>query len=267
MAGAKHSSRILTRAIVRCPSPNFSDGLTTAELGAPIYEVALKQHAAYCSALEECGLTVTYLEADPAYPDSTFVEDTAVLTESGAMLTRPGAPSRRGEVESISEVLRNVLPTSNIQTVQTPGTIDGGDVCEAGGHFFIGISERTNRAAGEQLAAWLALCGFTSSFVDIRRESTLLHLKSGLAYLDENRLVVTDALAYRDEFAGYEHIRVSPGEEYGANCLRINDCVLIPVGCVKLEEDLQKSGYETIALEMSEFQKMDGGLSCLSLRF
>jgi dimethylargininase len=267
VAGAKHSSRILTRAIVRLPSPNFAAGLTTADLGVPNYELALKQHAAYRAALEECGLTVTCLADDPAHPDSTFVEDTAVLTERGAMLTRPGAPSRRGEAQSISEVLAHFLPSSSIQTIQAPGTIDGGDICEAGDHFFIGISERTNQTGGEQLAAWLAASGFTSSFVDIRREKTLLHLKSGVAYLGENRLVITDALAGRDAFAGYKHIRVTPNEEYGANCVRINDCVLIPVGCVKLAADLQKSGYQTIALEMSEFQKMDGGLSCLSLRF
>ena len=267
MAGAKHSSRILTRAIVRPPSPNLSDGLTTAELGDPIYELALKQHAAYCAALEDCGLTVTYLGADPAYPDSTFVEDTAVLTESGAMLMRPGAPSRLGEVRSISAVLRNLLPASNIKTIQVPGTIDGGDVCEAGGHFFIGISERTNQAGGEQLATWLTSIGFTSSFVDIQQEKSLLHLKSGIAYLGDNRLVITRALARREEFAGYEHIHVNADEEYGANCVRINDYVLIPSGCVKLRAHLQRSGYQTIALEMSEFQKMDGGLSCLSLRF
>ncbi len=183
------------------------------------------------------------------------------------MLTRPGAPSRRSEVQTIGEALRNLLPASSIEIIQAPGTIDGGDVCEAGNHFFIGISERTNRAGGEQLAVWLASIGFTSSFVDIRQEKTLLHLKSGIAYLGENRLVLTDALKHRDEFAGYEHIRASPAEEYGANCVRINDCVLIPIGCGKLAEDLQNAGYQTIGLEMSEFQKMDGGLSCLSLRF
>jgi dimethylargininase len=267
VTGAKHSSRILTRAIVRPPSPNFSDGLTTAGLGAPVYDLALKQHDAYCAALEECGLTVTCLEADPAYPDSTFVEDTAVLTKSGAMLTRPGAASRLGEVRSISEVLRNLLPSSSIETIQAPGTVDGGDICEAGNHFFIGISERTNRAGGEQLAAWLASLGCTSGFVDIREENSLLHLKSGVAHLGENRVVITSALARRKEFAGYEHIRVIPDEEYGANCVRINDWVLVPDGCAKLAADLQKSGYQTISLEMSEFQKMDGGLSCLSLRF
>ncbi len=266
-ASANYPTRILTRAIVRPPSPNFSEGLTTADLGTPVYEVALKQHAAYCAALEECGLTLTRLEQNPAYPDSTFVEDTAVLTASGAMLTRPGAPSRQGEVETISQVLRNLLPASSIQTIRSPGVSDGGDVCEAGNHFFIGISERTNQTGGEQLAVWLASSGFTSSFVDIRQEKPLLHLKSGVAYLGDNRLVLTDALKHRAEFAGYEHIHVSADEEYGANCVRINDYVLIPNVCVNLGERLQRSGYQTIALEMSEFQKMDGGLSCLSLRF
>jgi dimethylargininase len=267
VTGAERSSRILTRAIVRPPSLNFSDGLTTVSLGLPVYEIALKQHAAYCIALEDCGLTVTTLEADPRYPDSTFVEDTAVLTESGAMLMRPGAPSRQGEVQSIGEVLRSLLPAAHLQNIQAPGTVDGGDICEAGNHFFIGISQRTNQAGAEQLAAWLALSGFTSSFIDIREETSLLHLKSGLAYLGENRLVVTEAFAQREEFAGYEHVPVRSTEEYGANCVRINDYVLIPSGCVKLRDSLERSGYRTIALEMSEFQKMDGGLSCLSLRF
>jgi dimethylargininase len=229
--------------------------------------VALKQHAVYCSALEECGLTVTTLAADPAHPDSTFVEDAAVLIEGAAMLTRPGASSRQGEVESISKAIKHVVPAWNTQTIQAPGTVDGGDVCESENHFFIGISERTNQTGAEQLAAWLASSRFTSTFVDIRNESTLLHLKSGVAYLGENRLVLTDMLARRDEFAAYEHIRVIPEEEYGANCVRINDYVLIPSECVELNKRLQKLGYQTIALEMSEFQKMDGGLSCLSLRF
>jgi N-dimethylarginine dimethylaminohydrolase len=120
VTGAKQSSRILTRAIVRPPSRNFSDGLSTAGLGAPSYELALKQHADYCAALEQCGLTLTYLEADFAYPDSTFVEDTAVLTESAAMLTRPGAPSRRGEVQSISQlsVKRKIISSSAFQNGQ-----------------------------------------------------------------------------------------------------------------------------------------------------
>jgi dimethylargininase len=264
---AKHSARILTRAIVRPPAPNFAEGLTTANLGVPVYELALQQHEAYCAALEQCGLTLMRVAADPAHPDSTFVEDVAVLTDECAVLTRPGAATRVGEVQSIRRFLDRFFPASKIQTIEAPGTVDGGDVCEAGDHFFIGMSARTNKAGAEQLAQWIASGGYTSGVVDIRHESTLLHLKSGIAYLGENRLVLTEALASRHEFAGYEQVRVSADEEYGANCVKINDYVLIPAGCVKLDQELQSLGYRTIALEMAEFQKMDGGLSCLSLRF
>src|ERR1700674_2680033 len=129
---------MFTRAIVRPPAPNFAEGLTTADLGAPNYQRALKQHKDYCGALEQCGLTLIRLEADRPYPDSTFVEDTAVLTREYAILARPGAPSRTGEVARIRDVLADFYPS--LFSIQPPGTLDGGDVCEAGNHFFIGIS-------------------------------------------------------------------------------------------------------------------------------
>jgi dimethylargininase len=268
---------VLTRAIVRPPAPNLSAGLTTADLGTPNYERALAQHEAYCSALEQCGLTLTRLEADPLYPDSTFVEDTAVLTGKCAVLTRPGAPSRAGEVARIKEVLADFYPS--IFSIQTPGTVDGGDVCAAGDHFFIGISERTNEAGARQLAEMLAPFNYTSSFMDIRdlnaKESvpgavatgSVLHLKSGLAWLSDQRLVVIDALADRAEFSKYDLVRVHADEAYAANCVRVNDDVLVASGFPALERELRELGYQTIAIEMTEFQKMDGGLSCLSLRF
>ena len=269
---------MFTRAIVRPPAGNFFEGLTTSGLGAPDSERALAQHQAYCAALEQCGLTLTRLEADPDYPDATFVEDTAVITEGCAVLTRPGAPSRAGEVASIRRMLADLFPT--VSEIQSPGTLDGGDVCEAGSHFFIGISERTNEAGAEQLAELLAPYGYTSSFVNIRgtgvppvphsqdarATSKLLHLKSGLAYLGDKRLVVTDALANRAEFSGYDLIRVNSDEEYAANCVRVNAHVLVAAGYPRFEGELRELGYRTIALEMTEFQKMDGGLSCLSLR-
>jgi len=281
---------MFTRAIVRPPSSNFAEGLTTSGLGAPDYERALKQHETYCAALGRCGLEVTRLEPDPDYPDSCFVEDTAVLTEalprgranapargghSCAILTRPGAPSRAGEIVDMRGVLANFFPA--LSEIISPGTVDGGDVCEAGNHFFIGISERTNEAGAQQLAALLASQGYTSSFVDIlntggppqdaRATSDLLHLKSGLAHLGDNRLVVTATLAHRAEFAGYDLIHVDTDEECAANCVSVNDYVLIADGYPRLEARLLDLGYQTIPLEMSEFQKMDGGLSCLSLRF
>ena len=266
---------MFTRAIVRPPSPNFSEGLTTvglrAGLGTPHFERALEQHAAYCAALEKCGLTVTRLQPDPNYPDSTFVEDTAILTErfneaatSCAVITRPGAPSRRGEVVDIGPVLDGFYP--NLLSIQAPGTLDGGDVCQAGNHFFVGLSKRTNEAGAQQLAELLAPFGYTSSFVDIREIDGLLHLKSGLAYLGDNRLVVTEAPG-QVAFLNYELVRVNSNEEYAANCIRVNDHVLLAAGYQSFAATLRELGCKTIALDMSEFQKMDGGLSCLSLRF
>jgi dimethylargininase len=258
---------MFTRAIVRPPAPNFSEGLTTSGLGAPLYERAVRQHEAYCAALEQCGLSLTRLDVDPDYPDSTFVEDAAVLTEKCAVLTRPGARSRRGEVPVIRAALEDFFPASVIHTIQAPGTLDGGDVCEADDSFFIGISERTNEAGAQQLAEILALCGYSSRLVDIRNTPGLLHLKSGLAYLGANRLVVTGSLAARPGFSKYDLVPVNLGEEYAANCVHINDRVLVASGFPVLERTLRQLGYRITILEVSEFQKMDGGLSCLSLRF
>jgi len=255
---------MFSRAIIRPPGTNYAEGLTRVPLGTPDYERARQQHAAYCEALERCGLQLTHLEADERYPDSTFVEDTAVLIPAGAILTRPGAASRMGEVGSIRETLSRLCPP--IASIQEPGTVDGGDICEAGNHFFIGLSDRTNEAGAGQLAELLASYGYTSSTVDIRNVKDILHLKSGLAYLGDNRLVVIEALKNRQEFRGYELVRVNLDEEYAANCVRVNDYVLVAAGYPLFDQTLRGAGYKTIALEMTEFQKMDGGLSCLSLR-
>ena len=270
---------MFTKAIVRPPAQNFAEGLTTAELGAPDYKRALEQHEKYCAALERCGLTLIHLAADPNYPDSCFVEDAAVIIPEFAfqcarvpsptrvVLTRPGAATRTGEVESMRATLEQFVPEFPIQQIQPPGTLDGGDVCEAGEHYFIGLSERTNEAGAEQLAQFVIEHGYTAGFVDIRGNDSLLHLKSGLAYLGDNRLVVTKTLARMKEFADYEVVRVPSGADYAANCVMVNDYVLVAAGYESFERKLRKAGYKTLALDMSEFQKMDGGLSCLSLRW
>lgn len=252
-------------AIVRPPGANFAQGLTTAERGAPIFEKALEQHEGYCQALQRCGLALTRLEADLGYPDSTFVEDTAILTERGAILTRPGATSREGEVASIKEALARFYPS--LPAIASPGTLDGGDVCQAGDHFFIGISERTNEEGARQLAGFLAQEEYTSACIDIRGIGSILHLKSGLAYLGDNRLVLIDALAEQQAFRGYDLVRVDAAESYAANCLRVNETVLLAARYPALLSAVRNLGYRVITLEMSEFRKMDGGLSCLSLRF
>lgn len=252
-------------AIVRTPGENFADGLTTAELGRPDLPTALRQHEAYCRALESCGLKLVCLNADLQHPDSTFVEDTAVLTTRSAILACPGAASRLGEVDAIRDTIQQHFET--IHQIEAPGTLDGGDICEAGSHFFIGISHRTNEGGARQLSRFLAADGFTSSTVDIRGMRSILHLKSGTAYLNNRDLVVMDELAGREEFSGYNLIPVSSEESYACNCVLVNDRVLVPAGYPRLQADLVTRGYDPMPLEMSEFRKMDGGLSCLSLRF
>ncbi len=252
-------------AIVRRPGKNFAEGLTSFRGAPPDYKKALEQHQAYCAALERCGLDVVRLEPDLEHPDSTFVEDVAVLTQNSAIITRPGATSREGEVGRIREPLKKFFRT--IHVIEVPGTLDGGDICEAGKHFFIGVSRRTNEEGAKQLAAFLAQDGYTSSFVDIRAAKSILHLKSGVACVGDVQLVVREELARREEFRGYELIYVAPGESYAANCVRVNDYVLIPAGFPEIAQTLIDRGFKLLSLDVSEFRKMDGGLSCLSLRF
>ncbi len=254
-----------TRAIVCPPGDNFADGLTASGLGTPDVALARAQHENYVCALEECGLAVTRLPPDEAHPDSTFVEDTAIVTARGALLTRPGAVSRRDEVASVARTLTEFFPQMEI--IRAPGTLDAGDVCDADGHFFIGVSERTNEAGAHQLATWLTGLGYESVMVDIRATGGLLHLKSGLAHLDGRRLAAVEVLARHPALRDWEVLRVPAGEDYAANCVRVNDAVLVPTWFPQMAAALRRLGLRVVELEVSEFRKMDGGLSCLSLRW
>jgi dimethylargininase len=252
-------------AIARLPAQTFSHGLTSSGEGAPSIEKALDQHERYCDALRACGLTVDLLPAALGYPDSTFVEDTAILTARVAIIMRPGAPSRLAEIELIKKPI--LAYRTEVMQIVEPGSMDGGDVCQADEHFFIGLSARTNPEGARQLSVILHSHGYTSSTVDIRGQSRLLHLKSGIAYLGRQRLVIAPELSTLSAFQTYELIEVPCAELYAANCIHINDQVLIPAGYPKTAAALKAVGYTSIAVDMSEFRKMDGGLSCLSLRF
>ena len=254
-----------TRAIVRPPAATFATGITTSGLGPPDLALALEQHAAYCQTLERLGLALFRLEPDARFPDSTFVEDAAIVTARGAILTRPGAASRAGEVAALRAALGRWFP--DLDAITAPGTLDGGDVCEAGPHFFIRLSARTNAEGAAQLAAWLEQREFHSSLIDIRRMPGLLHLKTGLSWLGGRRLLAGDEAAGHEALGGWEVVRVPAGEEYAANCVRVNDAVLIAQGYPRTAALLDGLGYEVTALEMSEYRKMDGGLSCLSVRW
>ncbi len=253
---------MFSKAIVRTPARSFISGLRSANLGSPDYEKALDQHAAYIDAIEQCGLEVTILDAEEQFPDSTFVEDTALLTRSFAIVTHPGAVSRMGETQGIKAALTRFY--SHIESIQPPGTVDGGDVMMVGSHFYIGLSKRTNADGAEQLLDILTRYGMTGSTLPL---TTFLHLKSGVSYIENNNLVVTGEFIKAPEFEHFNHITVDEAEGYAANCVWINGTVLVASGYPQMRAKIESEGYETIALNVSEFKKLDGGLSCLSLRF
>jgi len=252
---------MFTRAIVRAVPETIDAGITSANLGKPDYETACEQHDRYVGALERCGLEVTVLGADERYPDSVFVEDTAVVTDRCAIIANPGASARRGEVREVEEALSKHY--ESVGRIVSPGTLDGGDVLQVGDHYYVGLTRRTNKEGAEQLCALLRGHGFGASFVDVRH---FLHLKTGVAYLGGNDLVVAGELVAKSEFDGFDKIIVGPEEEYCANCIRVDDRVLVASGYERTKEKIVERGYEVVELEMSEFRKVDGGLSCLSLR-
>lgn len=255
-----------TKAIVRLPGENFSQGLTMSRSpSSPDFRKALEQHAAYCSALRACGLELIVMAAEDNHPDGTFVEDTFVIAERVAIATRPGAKTRMGEVDSVAEAVRRFRP--RLERIEAPGTLDGGDICQVEDHFLIGLSARTNEAGAAQLAAILARHQYTSSTLDIRRHPALLHLKSGIAYLGERRFLMAPGFPPTDGLAPCEMIEVAAGEIYAANAVRVNEEVFIAAGFPTLVRTLDRLRYRVRSLDTSEFAKMDGGLSCLSLRF
>jgi len=253
---------MFTHAIARKPSENFARGLTTTVSEKPAdYELMLKQHAIYLDALAAAGLKLTVLDPLDDYPDAHFVEDTAVVTADVAVITNPGAASRRGEEESIATVLSEFR---KIERIRTPATLDGGDVLQIGHHFFIGQSERTNREGAEQLGRILERYGYTWTAVAV---GAGLHFKSGVNYVGHNTLLVTRDFARNENLKGYDLIVTEEAEAYAANTLLVNEHLLMPAGFPNTRSRLEPLGFKIIELEVSEVRKMDGGLTCMSLRF
>jgi dimethylargininase len=253
---------MFTNAIVRKPGRSIDKGLTNANLGVPDYHKALEQHEFYVRALKNCGLDVEELEADEEFPDSTFVEDVALLTPNCAIITNPGALSRRGEIIEIKNVVQKYY--DDIEEIQSPGTVEAGDIMMVGKHFFIGLSERTNLNGAQQIIHILNKYGMSGSVIQLEK---VLHLKTGLAYLENNNLVVCGEFVSNPEFKKFNIIEITETESYAANCVWINDKVLLPQNYPDTRQKIIDAGYSVIEIDVSEFQKLDGGLSCLSLRF
>lgn len=243
----------------------MTEGITSGLYpGKPDYDLALMQHASYIEALKKCGLEVTVLEADEDFPDSCFVEDPAVLTKRCAIITNPGAVSRNRETAAIEEAVRSFYPKDRIEHITYPGTLEGGDVMMCGDHFFTGRSERTNEEGIRQFAEILNRYGYTCS--EVRLEE-VLHLKTGVNYLEHNNMLVSGEFVDKPEFASYKKTVIPEVEAYAANCIWVNETVIVPEGYPAVLEAVKSLGYDTITVDTSEFRKLDGGLSCLSLRF
>jgi len=254
---------MFTKAIVRTPGKSLVNGLSDSKhLGTPDYSKAIIQHQQYIEALKSCGLKITVLDPCEEYPDSTFVEDVALITPSCTIMTRPGAESRRGEVKKMTKTLESQF--KNLEYIESPGTIEAGDIMMVGDHYYVGLSERTNLQGAEQLIAILVRHGLKGSTVRLKE---VLHLKTGLSYLENNRLVVCGEFKNDPVFSGFEQIEIPESESYAANCIWVNDNVIIPSGYPITKQKVSVTGYNVLEVDVSEFKKLDGGLSCLSLRY
>jgi len=253
---------MFTNAIVRRPCPEIINGLTSVNLGKPNYQRALTQHLKYTDILKDCGLTIKVLDFDNRFPDSTFIEDIALCTKKFSIVTNPGALSRKGETDGINQILK--LFYENIEEISAPGSLEAGDVMMVEDRFFIGISNRTNIEGADQLIKMLGKYNMSGIKVPLEK---MLHLKSGASYLENNNVLLSGEFINNNLFGGFNRILVDEDEGYAANSLWINGKVLVPEGFPRTREKIEKAGYVTIPLDVSEFRKIDGGLSCLSLRF
>lgn len=250
-----------TRAIVREPGASAVEGLRTGD-APPSVEGLRAEHRGYVEALGEAGLAIELLPPLEAYPDALFVEDPAFVVPEGAILLKPGAPSRAGEVEEISPALEAAFGEVH---ALSEGHADGGDVLILPHEILIGLSARTDRAGAAALAQTLATMGRRARIVDT--PAGVLHFKTACALIDEETVIATPLLGRSGVFAGMEVIETAEGEEAAANLLRVNDRVLAGASYPRTCEMLTARGYDVVPLPVAEVAKLDAGLSCMSLRW
>lgn len=252
-----------SHALMRRPADSAVEGLREVDRGAPSIEALRAQHAAYAVALEAAGVAVDIQPALADYPDSLFVEDTALTLPEGAILLRLAAPSRAGEVAEIAPALEARFGTVGV--LPGEGFVDGGDVMVTPEAVFIGLSARTDRAGAEALAAVLGAMGYAARIVV--PPPGALHLKTASALVAPDTVLATEPLARAGLFGGLRVVEIPAGEEAAANALRINDTVLIAAGHPRTRDLLAGLGLDVVALDVGEAARLDAGLSCMSLRW
>lgn len=257
---------MFTKAITRKPCKALVYGITTSMFGegTPDYESAIKQHDNYVAVLSELGLEVTDLEGDEKYPDSCFVEDPAVVTKEFAIITNSPEESRNGERYELLKTIKEFYDDSHIFFIDAPGTMEGGDIMLVDKHFYVGQSDRTNADGAKQFNDIVTKFGYTSSTVSVTEG---LHLKDFVIYLENNNMLVSETMNKEPSFEKFNRFVIDKDELYAINSMNINGTVLVPAGYPKTLKIVEELGYPTKIMDTEEFKKIDGSLTCLSLRF
>lgn len=258
-----HSYRF-THAVTRRPAHSIIQGLRAVDTGNPDLALMQSHHADYIAALKSAGATVIELEALEDFPDSVFVEDTALCLPQGAVIMRPGAPTRLGEAAEMAPVLTKLY--SQIRRIEgAESFIEGGDILVSEREILVGRSARTNAAGVAELTKLVADWGHKVR--ELHTPPGVLHFKTDCSLMDGETVLSTDRLAASGCFKDYKVIPVADGEEASANAIRFNDVVLFPAGFPRTRDRLVAAGYNVTEIGNSECAKIDGGMSCLSLRF
>ncbi len=222
---------------------------------------AIADHERYDAALRSLGARVIRAPEEPTLPDAVFVEDTALVLDDVAIITRPGAPSRRPEIESMARVLSAYR---SLQRIQPPGTLDGGDVMAVGRKIYVGLSSRTNHEGIAQLDTHLSVWGYEVIPVPV---TGCLHLKSAVTQVADNLLLINDRWVSPECFASLEIMTVAPSEPAGANALRIGTAVIYPTHHPETAERLDRAGVRVVPVPCTELAKAEGGVTCCSVVF
>jgi len=250
----------MVTAITRQVSPRFTECEITHIERIPIdLEIACAQHDEYVKALTQLGCNVIELPAEATLPDSVFVEDTAFILPEVAVITRPGADSRKPETESIIQVL---MPLTKLVHVREPATVDGGDVLVLGKRIYIGRSTRSNQEAMNQLNELLCEYDYSVTGVELH---DCLHLKSAVTRVDDKTLLINKNWVDTGYFEHFDLIEVDPSEPHAANCLPIGDSMIFPTAFPKTRSKLEERGYNVVTVDVSELAKAEGAVTCCSL--
>jgi dimethylargininase len=247
-------------AITRDVSPRFNECELTHIDRTPIdVEVARAQHRGYVQALKELGCAVLELPAETDLPDSVFVEDTAVILPEVAVITQPGADSRKPETASIAQALR---PYRELVFIESPGTVDGGDVLVLGKNIYVGLSTRSNQAAVDQMNEKLGKYGYKTTGIETH---DCLHLKTAVTRVDEKTLLINRKWVDVENFEGFDLIDVDESEPFAANCLPVGEEIIYPIAFPKTSAKLTAKGYKLKPVIVDELAKAEGAVTCCSL--